>query len=322
MQSIKDAPIKEGTRVLVRADIDVPIVNGQIQDSFRLDKCLPTLKYLESKKAHIIIAGKIGRPEGKFNPELSTRNIIPYFRENLSGTSFEILENLRFDPREEESSEEFARELAKNAQIYVNECFATSHREDTSIYLVPKLLPSYAGLRLEQEVETLKKVIKDPKRPLVSIIGGAKLGTKRPVVSKFLQISDFVLIGGKIGLDWDTEIPENLILPVDYTGVNQDIGPQTVSEFIKIIKIAKTVIWNGPMGLFEVSPFEHATNELARVIADHDSFSIIGGGDTIHAINALGILDKFDFVSTGGGAMLEFITNENLPGLEVLGYHG
>ena len=322
MNSIKDANIAEGTRVFVRADLDVPIRDGKIQNTFRLDSSLETLQYLSSKKAKILIAGKIGRPEGAYNESLSTKQLQPYFEKNLPNTDFEILENLRFDVREEFTSDEFAQELAQKADIYVNECFATSHRDDTSIVAVPKFLPSYAGITLMKEVEALKKVIKEPNRPLVSIIGGAKLSTKKPVVSKFLEISEYVLVGGKIGLDWSEAIPDNLMIPIDYSTDTKDIGVETVEEYKKIIKSAKSIIWNGPMGLFEEPPFDKATNEIAKVIVESGAYSVIGGGDTVAAISNLGLLDKFNFVSTGGGAMLEFITKENLPGLEVLGYRG
>lgn len=320
MKSIKDADISSQTRVLVRGDLDVPLKNGEIVDTFRIDHLLPTLNFLKSKDAPIIIIGKLGRPNGEYVEELSTKHLKPYFDSKLGEGNYELLENLRFDSREEENSEDFAKELAEKADIYVNDSFAVSHRRHTSLVGVPKLLPSYAGLRLVDEVDNLEKVIKNPIKPLVAIVGGAKIETKKPVISKFLKIADKVLVGGKIGLDWDEGTPENLLLPLDYAKDDKDIGDKTIALFEKEISNAKTVVWSGPMGMFEDSEFEKGTQKIGNAIVDSNTFSIVGGGDTIAALNKFELFDEIGFVSVGGGAMLEFLVKGSLPGLEALGY--
>lgn len=322
MKSIKEADISNQTRVLVRADLDVPIENGKILDTFRLDCLLPTLRLLQEKQAKIIICGHLGRPDGKYVEELSTKHLKSYFDEKLGEGNYEILENLRFNPDEEENSEEFSQELANYADIYVNESFANSHREHASIVGVARILPSYAGLRLFEEVEVLSKVLKKADRPLVAIIGGAKIETKKPVIQKFLEISDKVLVGGRLGLDWKEQIPQNLLLPVDYAGEDKDIGPETIKLFSEEISKAKAIVWAGPLGMFEEEAFGNGTREIGNDIVNSQAFSVVGGGDTVSALQKFGILEKFNFVSTGGGAMLEFLVKGNLPGLEALGYNG
>ena len=205
MNSVSIAPINSRTRVLVVCDIDVPIKNGEIVEKFRLNALLPTLKLIIEKGAHPIIAGHM--KDGQ-----STQVLIPYFDENLGKGKYQLLENLRLDPGEQKNDPAFSQKLAKKADIYVNEIFSTSHREHASIVGVPKLLPSYAGLRLEKEVENLSKIMKNPKRPLVAVIGGAKLESKLPLVQKFIQTADAVLLGGKLFLDWRDEVPTNLRL--------------------------------------------------------------------------------------------------------------
>lgn len=305
-------------KVLVRCDLDVPIENGKILESYRLEAALPTLKYLQRSGAKVIIAGHMGKPDGKVDQKLSTEQLKSFFDQKLGLDSFELLENLRFDSREEANDEEFAKELAQLADIYVNESFATSHRNHASIVGIPKYLPHFAGLRFEQEIENLSKVLNNPAKPLVAIIGGAKLESKKPVVSKFLEIADYVLLGQKLGLDWKDEIPENLHLPIDAKDQIFDIGPETINEYKKIIASAKTIIWAGPMGIFEEPAHEKGTKEIAQAIADAQAYKVAGGGNTVDAINRYHLGDKINFVSTGGSAMLEYLANETLPGLEAL----
>ena len=337
-QTLKDAPagtIKNGTKVLVRADMDVALENGNIAEKYRLDQMLPTLNFLKEKGAHIILAGHIGRPEGKPVKELSTKMLKPYFDEvfgsdqsgrlDNSGTgTYELLENLRFDPREEQNDSSFAGEMSSKADVYVNECFSTSHRNHASFVAITKLLPSFAGFRLEKEVETLSTVIKNPARPLVALIGGAKIEAKKPVIDKLIEVADHVLVGGKIGLGWQVETtsasPANLLLPSDYAEMQKDIGPSTIETYRKIIMRAKTVIWAGPMGYFEDEKFATGSVKLAQAIVDSGAFSVAGGGDTISFLDKYGFLDKFNFISTGGSAMLKFLAGDKLPGLEALGY--
>lgn len=391
MKSIKQANIQKGTRVFVRCELDVPIKSGMVLETFRLDQMLETLQYVLSRGAHLVLGGHIGRPKGAYNASLSTQQLLPYFNDKLNtsaftnkstsntpsilstyGTSeraeahipttlpaFELLENLRFDPREEDNDPEFASELAKKADIYVNESFATCHRAHASIVGVPALLPSYAGFRLEKEVSSLEKVLVDPKRPLVVIIGGAKLESKKPLIDKFLGLADVVLVGGKLGLEWQgldstqvqghKKIPDNQAVPgiavssaqsqnlqtsaliqtsistaihtpIDYAPNNLDIGPATIAQYSEIISHAKTVLWAGPLGLFEDARYSAGTHAIAQAITNSNAFSVAGGGDTINAINKFNLFNKFSFISTGGSAMLEFLVNGTLPGLEVLEY--
>jgi phosphoglycerate kinase len=319
VNSLQSAPIQKGSRVFVRADLDVPLENETIVDTFRLDNLVPTLRYIIEKGGIPIIGGKIGRPKGEFRKELSTKNLSSYFDNAVGEDKYELLENLLFDSREEENDSYFAKELADKAELYVNESFAESHREYASLVTLPKLLPSFAGLRLVKEVEVLGRVLKDPKRPLITLVGGAKLESKKPIASKFLSIADAVLIGGRIGLAWDEKVPVNLFLPVDYAAEEKDIGPKTTDHFVNLLKTAKTVVWAGPMGMFEDPKYIEATSRIAHVIANSHAFSIVGGGDTISALKKVGILHKMSFVSTGGGAMLEFLVKGNLPAIKVLG---
>lgn len=321
MKSVGNANIKQGQKVLVRCDLDVPIsVEGNILETFRLDHALPTLKLIIDRGGFPVIMGHLGRPEGTIVGTLSTSNLHPYFGRRLGSNNFELLENLRFDSREKDNDKALAVEIIEKtqAEIYVNESFATCHREHTSMMQFPKLLPSYAGLRLEKEINMLDILYTDAMRPFVSIIGGAKLKSKKPAVNKFLEITDKVLVGGKIGLDWDEEIPEKLYLPPDYAKENKDIGPETIEKFIEVIGTARTIVWSGPMGLFEEPEFMTGTKAIAEAIAKSSAYSVVGGGDTIAALNKLGLLEKMSFVSSGGGAMLEFLVKGTLPALQAL----
>ena len=322
MNSIASADLTSQTRVLVRCDLDVPLENGDVQELYRLESLLPTLDYILGKGAHPVICGHIGRPGGQANPDLSTEHLRAFFNKHLGEDHFTLLENLRFDPGEDKNSLNFAKTLALKAEVYVNESFATCHRFSASMVTLPELLPSFAGIHLMEEVSTLSKLIKDPERPLIAIIGGAKLESKKPAVKKFAQLADLVLVGGKIGLDWDEDVPQNVVLPQDYAEENKDIGPQTIKNYIEAIKSAKTIIWSGPLGMFEDTRYINGTKSIAYAIAQSSAYSIIGGGDTIAALSKTGYLKEIDFISTGGGALLEFLLHGNLPALESLGYHG
>ncbi len=320
--NIEQAQIQPNQKILVRCDLDVPIEDGQVQDEFRLNSCLKTLQYIIAHEATPVIVGHIGRP-AQNDQNLSTQQLKPFFDKNLIPTKYELLENIRFDVRETQNDLNFAKELVAQtkATIYINEAFASSHREQTSITMLPKILPSFVGFTLFNEVAQLSALLKNPKRPFTAIIGGAKLETKKPLVKKFIETADFVLLGGKLGLDWDTYQPSNLYLPTDYID-NKDIGPQTIAVYERILSRSNAVVWAGPMGLFEEPQYSTGTQKIAQAIANSQAFSVAGGGDTIHALNKFGLADKFSFISTGGGAMLDFLSNGNLPGLKVLGYNG
>jgi len=322
MKLLSEAPIKSGTKVFVRCDIDVPIENGVVGETFRLDNLLETLKYIMEKGGFPIIGGHIGKPDGKCVKELSTKQLLSYFNEKLGEGKFELLENLRFDPREEENDGEYAKELASGADIYVNESFATCHRKHSSIVGITKLLPSYAGIRLQKEINSLNKVLKDPERPLIVIVGGAKLESKLPVIEKFQQTADFILLSSLLSANWSKEVTHNMMLANNKDLNSKDIDKKTREKFKDIISDAKTVLWAGPLGMYENDDFIAGTREIAIKISDvtknNGCYSVVGGGDTITALNRLGLLSNFSFVSTGGGAMLQYLAEGNLPGIEAL----
>ena len=329
MRSIEDADVS-GKRVVVRCDFDVPIKNGEIEDDTRIDNNIPTLKYLLEKGAKLFLISKLGRPKSK-DPNLSLKHVIGAvsqklsrevkFKEDLDENipgDVTLLENLRFWPEEEAGDLEFSKKLASFGQLYVNECFATSHRTDASFVGIPKYLPSYAGLNLIKEIEELKKMLEHPARPLVSIIGGAKIETKMPVIDNLAKVSDTVLVGGKLMFEVDLAyLPENVLVAHDNVD-KKDIGPKSAKMFREYIAEAKTVIWNGPMGVFEEEKYLEGTKQLAQAVASSDCYSVIGGGDTIAALDKLRLIDKIDFVSSGGGAMLEFLAGKELPGIKAL----
>src|SRR3990167_5023000 len=329
MRSIEDADVS-GKRVVVRCDFDDPIEDKKLVDDTRIKSNLPTLSYLLAKGSSLFLISKLGRPKGR-DPNLSMRIVLDTlsrhlgekisFKEDLRQEKLgqiTLLENLRFWPEEEAGDLEFSKKLASFGQLYVNECFATSHRSDASFVGIPKYLPSYAGLNLIKEIEELKKMLEHPARPLVSIIGGAKIETKMPVIDNLAKVSDTVLVGGKlmfeVGISY---LPENVLVAHDDVD-KKDIGPKTAKMFCGYIREAKTVIWNGPMGVFEEKKYMEGTKQLAQAVASSECYSVIGGGDTIAALNSLGLIDKIDFVSTGGGAMLEFLAGKELPGLKAL----
>ena len=322
MKTLSEAPINKDTRVFVRCDLDVPVKNGVIEEAFRLESSLPTLKYIIEKGGVPVIAGHMGKPEGTTNPSLSTTHLIPYFNEKLGEGKFEILENLRFDPREEENNGEFSKELASKSQIYVNESFATCHRNHASIVGITKFLPSFAGFNLEKEVNALRKVMESPEKPLSIIIGGTKLESKLPVIEKFYDKADFIMLSSLLSANWSKEITHNMLLDDNKDTGSMDINENTRQKFIWAIEKSKTVLWAGPLGKYEIEEFMAGTKEIAQKIAEmtqnNGLYSVVGGGDTVAAINKLGLLDKFGFVSTGGGAMLQFLAEGSLPGIEAL----
>ena len=313
MKSVKEADVT-GKKVLLRADLDGPVEVG-------LEETLPTIKFLIEKNAKVILAGHLGRPEGKVVEKLRLDPVAEKLREYLPATHKDVLllENLRFHPGETGNDPDFAKELASLADLFVNDCFAASHREHASIVGVPQLLPSYAGLQLVEETTILCSVVKNPKRPLLIIVGGAKAETKAPLVRKLSKIADKALLGGTLMFEQSLEGIPNVIFPIDTVGI-EDIGPETIKMFVDEIKKAKTVIWNGPMGIIDTKEFKAGTRAIAEALAESKAHTVVGGGDTVAALTRFGLRDKMDFVSTGGGAMLQFLAEGTLPGLEVLGW--
>ena len=328
LKNIETIPNLSRKKVLLRADLDIPINNGQIEDTTRIGKCLPTIKFLLENGAKVAILTKIGRPEE--GEKISTKILIPTLEKLLNqkvswvpdltypknAENLVLFENVRFYKEEGEPNEEFAKKIASQFDIYVNEAFAMCHRNEASVSLVPKFLPSYAGFTLMKEYEILTTVLTNPKRPLIVLMGGAKVETKLPVVENMAKIADKTLIGGKISLELNLSLP-NIINAKDWVD-NKDIGQETISSFKEEISKAGTIIWNGPMGMFENPPYDMGTNEIAKAVATSSAFKIIGGGDTISAIAKADLLDKIDFVSTGGGAMLTLLSGKLMPGISAL----
>ncbi len=341
LKSVKETDVK-GKNVLLRVDLDVPIKNGKIQDSARLDGWFETFEYLVRNGAKVILAGHIGRPNGK-DEKLTLLPIVNVISKKINSKQekttigeFEgwklaenvfVLENLRFFHQEEENDSEFAKKLASLANIYVNDAFASSHRNHASIVGVTKFIPSFAGLRLLKEVEVLSQVLENPKRPLCVIIGGAKIETKLPLVEKMHAFGDFVLVGGEIAENTKVLLrvqheklsgKRSILLVADLTQSTKDITLKSAENFVQVCQSASTIVWNGPMGLVEEKEYEKGTGILANGIVNLGAYKIVGGGDTIAFLRKHNLLDKFDFVSTGGGAMLEFLSGVKLPGFEAL----
>ncbi|MEX2053499.1 MAG: phosphoglycerate kinase, partial [Patescibacteria group bacterium] len=337
LKTLKEAEVS-GKNVILRADLDVPLRQAQgkleVGEDYRLRALLPTLKYLLDQKARVLIIGHAGRPEGRPDPALSLKPLAGWFSKAVGEevSFFEdwkletgnwklgLLENLRFWPGEEDDDPGFAKELSKLGDVYVNDAFAASHRSHASIVALPKLLPAFTGLRLEEEVRELGGVLENPARPLVFVLGGAKTETKMPLVPEFVKIADQVLLGGRLMFEEELKKITGVIFPSDDLDTF-DIGPESRKKFAEIIAGAKTVVWNGPMGRWEEERYTAGTRAIAEALANSSARTIVGGGDTIAALSAFGLLEKMKYVSMGGGAMLEFLAGKSLPGLSALGYH-
>ncbi len=340
MKKIQEISVKDKI-VFLRVDLDVPIENDQITDDLRLNAWFPTLEYLVKNGGQVVIAGHLGRPKGKdsklsllpvakwiakkINSKAQDMELLGFNGWKLAGNVF-ILENLRFYKEEEENDSDFSQKLSKLAQIYVNDAFASSHRAHASIVGITKYLPSYAGLRLQKEVDELSTVLNSPKRPLTVLIGGAKIETKLPLVEEMHHFANFVLVGGEIAENTKELAKvahekltnkQSILIVADLTADKKDISEVSTQNFMEVIKNSKTIVWNGPMGQFEQC-FDLATREIANEIANSNAYTIVGGGDTVAFLEKEGIIDKFSFVSVGGGAMLEFLAGVNLPGLGAL----
>lgn len=343
MKTLKDLAKKNltGKVCLLRVDFNME----STKDALRLEASLPTMKWLLAKGARLVILSHRGRPNlsdsrlaTSDRKRLSLRGFLPFLKKNLKEKvefSKEIpgslpkgkiilMENLRFWPEEERDDAKFARKLASLGDFYVNDAFAVCHRKNSSVTQLPKLLPSYAGLLLEKEITTLTAAMKNPKKPLMLIFGGAKVDDKLPVIKNLLPKADKVLLGSSVlNYQYFTLLIRNkkIVRPKDYlqeNGVALDIGPLTAEEYRQEIKKAKTIIWNGPVGKFEDKKYLAGSRALAKAIAVSKAFSIVGGGETTQLILELGLRKKIGFLSTGGGAMLEFLAGAKLPGIEAL----
>ncbi len=385
-KTVYDIDVK-GKRVLVRCDFNVPLDDqGHITDDLRIQAALPTIRYLLEQGAAVILCSHLGRPKGKPVDSLRLDPVARRLSELLGrevrkvdqviGPEVEaavaalqpgdvlLLENTRFEPGEEANDPELSRKLAALADVFVNDAFGAAHRAHASTAGVAKFLPSVAGLLLAREIEMLGTALTNPKRPLVVILGGAKISDKIGVIENLLQIADRILIGGGMantffraqGYEMGDSLVEEgsvetardlmaragnkLVLPVDVVVANAfaadaetrvvtpdavepgwrilDIGPRTVELFSQAIAQAGTVIWNGPMGVFEMAPFAQGTFAIAKALAASPAITIIGGGDSAAAVQESGVANAITHISTGGGASLEFLEGRELPGVAVL----
>jgi phosphoglycerate kinase len=391
MRNIKDEHNLNQKKVLLRLDLNVPLSNGKITDSTRIDKILPTINFLLKNNAKVIILSHVGRPKGKVVNELSLKPICESLKNKLnqnirlisknikevkSADLFDtqeekivILENLRFYEEEEKNDNVFAKHLASLADIYINDAFSCSHRTHASIFEITKFIPSYAGLQLNLEIDALTKITSEIQRPITCIIGGSKISSKINIIKNLIsKFDNIIIVGGMAnnilkykGYEIGKSIQENncdqiieeifllskkegckIIYPEDVMvgkglngspkmkGLNDvskdelilDIGPKTIKIINQLIEESNTILWNGPAGYFENPSFSIGSVEIAKKIVEKNKnntiYSVAGGGDTIALLNSLGVTNNFNFVSTAGGAFLEYLEGKELPGIRAL----
>jgi phosphoglycerate kinase len=378
-----------GKRVLTRVDFNVPLDDGRITDDTRITSAIPTIRALLDAGAAVLLVSHLGRPKGQPNPKYSLAPVASHLSEllgqpvtlaedvvgpsaqsvaqNLASGQVAMLENVRFEPGEEKNDPDFARKLAGLADTYVNDAFGAAHRAHASTEGVAHLLPNAAGLLMARELDALGKVLASPDRPVVVLLGGAKISDKIGVITRFMETADVILVGGGIAntmlaaaghelgkslveadaldtasalLKQASDEGKRLVVPTDVVvapSVDRasearvvaagqigsddsafDIGPATVATFAELIAGAKTIVWNGPMGLFEVAPFDRGTRAVAEAVAASDAYSVVGGGDSVAALQQMGLADEISHISTGGGASLEFLEGKTLPGVAAL----
>jgi phosphoglycerate kinase len=340
-RSVRDADVG-GKRVLVRADLNVPLEEGRVADDTRIRASLPTLQLLLACGAdEIVVCSHLGRPKGE-DPAFSMKPVEALIHELLPDARIRVLENTRFDPGETKNDPAFARELADELDLYVNDAFGSAHRAHASTVGVAELLPAYTGLLLERELEELGKLLGEVERPFVLISGGAKVEDKLGVLRNLGGKADDVLIGGKMAeelrdenpLDFEVGLPidvvaasefsedaESKVVPYDAVPdgwLGLDIGPETREAFAGRIAAAKTIFWNGPMGVFEWPRFAAGTKAVAEAVAKADAHTVVGGADSIRALTELGLVGEVDWASTGGGASLELLEGKELPGVAAI----
>lgn len=348
MQTIRDVTT-QNRRALVRCDLNVPLdEHGNILDDFRIRAVLPTIEYLAGQNAKVILISHLDDPKGR-DESLSLSPVAIRLAEllglevrlapdcigdeiqkivgEMQGGDVSLLENLRFHDGEKKNDPEFARSLAVLGDIFVQDAFGACHRAHASIVGVPKLLPSYAGLLLEKEITALDRLLENVKQPFVVVVGGKKVETKVGMIERFVRDADHVLVGHLVAQAMRAQKiaggAKNIAAPqdgVERNGKILDIGPRTRELFAEKLRGAKTILWNGPLGFIEDEQFAQGTMAVANAIMESGAFSVVGGGETVEFINRHGLADKFSHVSTGGGAMLAYLSGETLPGLDAL--HG
>jgi phosphoglycerate kinase len=326
----------------VRADLNVPLEDGRVADDTRIRAALPTLQLLlDQQAASVAVCSHLGRPKGP-DPAFRMEPVAAHLRNLLLDERIEVLENTRFDPGETKNEPESARRLAEGRDLYVDDAFGSAHRAHASTVGVAELLPAYAGLLLLQELEMLGRLLGDVERPFVLVAGGAKVEDKLGVLANLGSRADAVLVGGKMAeeLREHNPLPFEAVLPTDVVAASAfeadaesrvtpfdavpdgwlglDIGPETRERFGQEIRAARTVFWNGPMGVFEWPRFAEGTKAVAQSVAEVDGLTVVGGGDSVRAVGELGLTDRISWVSTGGGASLELLEGKELPGVAAI----
>jgi len=340
-RSVRDADIG-GKRVLVRSDLNVPLEGGKIADETRIQASLPTLQLLLDRDAgEVTVCSHLGRPKGE-DPAFSIRPVAERLRELLPDNRLRVLENTRFNPGETNNDPGFAKDLADDNDLFVQDAFGSVHRAHASTVGVAQLLPTYAGLLLERELTELGKLLGEVERPFALISGGAKVEDKLGVLTNLGGKADAVLVGGKMAeqIRTDNPLPFDVVLPLDVVAASEfeadaetrvvpydalpdgwlglDIGPKTRELFAQRIAPARTIFWNGPMGVFEWPRFAAGTEAVAAAVASSDGYSVVGGADSARALAELGLADEVSWLSTGGGAALELLEGKDLPGVSVI----
>jgi phosphoglycerate kinase len=333
-RSVEDADVA-GKRALVRVDFNVPLEDGRVADATRITAAQPTIQLLLDRgPREVVLMSHLGRPKGP-DPALSLKPVEERLRELLPDRRIRLLENTRFDPRETANDPAYARELAANGDLFVNDAFGSVHRAHASTEGVAHLLPAYAGLLLLRELGELGSLLEGPERPFVAVLGGAKVAEKIGVLTSLGERADTVLIGGKMAEEVERgagyELPEDVVaaaafepeaearvvpwdeVPDGWLGL--DIGPATRERYAARIAEARTVFWNGPMGVFEWPRFAEGTRAVAKAVAAADAHTVVGGGDSVRAVEELGVAEQIDWISTGGGASLELLEGKELPGV-------
>ena len=389
MKSIENIENIENKNVILRLDLNVPIVNGKITDTNRIDKVIPTINFLIKKKAKVIIISHVGRPNGKIMKQFSLEPVslfiknkinkeVSLLKENIfnltkndifKNSNYEVvlLENIRFYPEEEANDEKFSKKLASFGEIYVNDAFSCSHRNHASVTKITKYIPSYSGIQINAEVKALNKITSEIKKPITCIIGGSKISSKINIIKNLIpKFNNIIIVGAmannifkykglnignsiyeknigniieemfsyaennkcKIFFPQDVKVGKRLndksinkgLMDIEDDDMILDVGPKSLVEIKKIIDFSSTILWNGPLGYFENENFSSGSSEIANYIGNKGDkiFSVVGGGDTVAVINSLNIENRFNFVSTAGGAFLEFLEGKELPGIKAL----